>query len=82
MGFDGIDWNTFEADQAPDTSEMIWISKELKQRFPGFIITAPPAPWNNRDKTFLQRDGGRRRHGLRGPQYYDGRDLDQAVVHR
>ncbi|WP_437593315.1 glycosyl hydrolase family 18 protein [Sorangium sp. So ce1000] len=76
-GFDGIDWNTFEANQAPDTSEMIWISKELKQRFPGFIITAPPAPWNNRDKTFCKEmvDAGAMDYAA--PQYYDGPDLDQ-----
>lgn len=43
-GFDGLDWNTFEADQAPDTDEMIWISKELKRLYPGFLITASPAP--------------------------------------
>ncbi|XYI02752.1 hypothetical protein ACMHYB_24575 [Sorangium sp. So ce1128] len=76
-GFDGLDWNTFEADQAPDTSEMIWISLELKRRFPGFIITAPPAPWNNRDKTFCKQmvDAGAMDYAA--PQYYDGPGLDQ-----
>ncbi|WP_437678893.1 glycosyl hydrolase family 18 protein [Sorangium sp. So ce131] len=76
-GFDGLDWNTFEADQDPDTDEMIWISLELKRRFPGFIITAPPAPWNNRDKTFCKAmvDAGAMDYAA--PQYYDGPDLDQ-----
>ncbi|KYF51682.1 hypothetical protein BE04_08475 [Sorangium cellulosum] len=76
-GFDGIDWNTFEANQNPDTEEMIWISLELKRRFPGFIITAPPAPWNQRDKDFCKAmvDAGAMDYAA--PQYYDGPDLDQ-----
>ncbi|WP_437958827.1 glycosyl hydrolase family 18 protein [Sorangium sp. So ce119] len=76
-GFDGIDWNTFEANQNPDTEEMIWISLELKRRFPGFIITAPPAPWNPRDKNFCKAmvDAGAMDYAA--PQYYDGPDLDQ-----
>ncbi|WP_437479069.1 glycosyl hydrolase family 18 protein [Sorangium sp. So ce1014] len=76
-GFDGIDWNTFEANQNPDTEEMIWISLELKRRFPGFIITAPPAPWNQRDKDFckVMVDAGAMDYAA--PQYYDGPDLDQ-----
>ncbi|KYF57991.1 hypothetical protein BE08_43045 [Sorangium cellulosum] len=76
-GFDGLDWNTFEADQDPDTEEMIWISLELKRRFPGFIITAPPAPWNNRDRIFCKAmvDAGALDYAA--PQYYDGPDLDQ-----
>jgi hypothetical protein len=80
-GFDGLDWNTFEADQAPDTSEMIWMSLELKRRFPGFIISAPPAPWNSRDKTFcadMVRAGAM---DYAAPQYYDGPGLDvQAYI--
>ncbi|WP_437667411.1 glycosyl hydrolase family 18 protein [Sorangium sp. So ce1182] len=78
-GFDGIDWNTFEADQNPDTAEMIWISLELKRRFPGFIITAPPAPWNERDKRFCKEmvDAGAMDYAA--PQYYDGPDLDQQA---
>ncbi|XXT22456.1 glycosyl hydrolase family 18 protein [Sorangium sp. So ce429] len=78
-GFDGLDWNTFEADQEPDTAEMKWISLELKQRFPGFIITAPPAPWNERDKRFCKEmvDAGAMDYAA--PQYYDGPDLDQQA---
>ncbi|WP_437910507.1 hypothetical protein WME95_22500 [Sorangium sp. So ce327] len=80
-GFDGLDWNTFEADQAPDTSEMIWISQELKRRIPGFVITAPPAPWNSRDKTFCKEmvDAGAMDYAA--PQYYDGPDLaEQSYI--
>ncbi|AUX29875.1 uncharacterized protein SOCE836_019680 [Sorangium cellulosum] len=76
-GFDGIDWNTFEANQAPDTSEMIWISLELKRRFPGFIITAPPAPWKDVDKTFCEAMVKAGAMDYAAPQYYDGPDLDQ-----
>ncbi|XXY47299.1 glycosyl hydrolase family 18 protein [Sorangium sp. So ce269] len=78
-GFDGLDWNTFEADQEPDTAEMKWISLELKRRFPGFIITAPPAPWNERDKRFCKEmvDAGAMDYAA--PQYYDGPDLDQQA---
>ncbi|WP_437581638.1 glycosyl hydrolase family 18 protein [Sorangium sp. So ce887] len=76
-GFDGIDWNTFEADQAPDTAEMKWISLELKRRYPGFLITSPPAPWNSRDKTFCKEMVEAGAMDYAAPQYYDGPDLDQ-----
>ncbi len=73
--FDGLDWNTFEATQAPDTAEMIWISLQLKQRYPGFLVSAPPAPWNQRDKDFCKAmlDGGALDYAA--PQYYDGPNL-------
>jgi hypothetical protein len=75
-GFDGMDWNTFEADQAPDTAEMIWISLELKRLFPGFMITAPPAPWSTRDQTFCQAMVAAGAMDYAAPQYYDGPGLD------
>lgn len=74
-GFDGLDWNTFQAAQRPDTAEMIWISLELKRRFPGFIISAPPAPWNVADQRFcldMLRAGAL---DYAAPQYYDGPNL-------
>lgn len=74
-GIDGMDWNTFEADQAPDTSEMIWISLELKRLFPGFIVTAPPAPWKAVDKTFCKQMVDAGAIDYCAPQYYDGPDL-------
>jgi chitinase len=74
-GFDGLDWNTFEADQAPDTEEMIWISLELKALYPGFMITAPPAPWNNLDKAFCQQMVAAGAMDYVAPQYYDGPGL-------
>ena len=74
-GFDGFDWNTFEGSQAPDTSEMIWISLQLKQRFPGFIISAPPAPWNSVDKVFCQAMVNAGAMDYAAPQYCDGPGL-------
>jgi len=73
--FDGLDWNTFEADQDPDTEEMIWISLQLKQKHPGFLISAPPAPWNERDKTFCAAMVAAGALDYAAPQYYDGPDL-------
>lgn len=74
-GFDGLDWNTFEADQDPDTEEIIWISTQLKTLYPGFLITAPPAPWNNRDLTFSQAMTQANALDYAAPQYYDGPNL-------
>ncbi|MCW7538784.1 glycosyl hydrolase family 18 protein [Aquabacterium sp. A7-Y] len=80
-GFDGLDWNTFEADQAPDTAEMIWISLELKRRYPGFIITSPPAPWSTRDQAFCRAMVEAGAMDYAAPQYYDGPGLaDPAYV--
>ncbi|SMC29194.1 Chitinase [Andreprevotia lacus DSM 23236] len=80
-GFDGLDWNTFEGSQAPDTGEMIWISQELKRRYAGFIISAPPAPWNSVDKTFCQTMVQSGALDYCAPQYYDGPNLaDPAYV--
>ncbi|MDQ1813055.1 glycosyl hydrolase family 18 protein [Massilia sp. CCM 9210] len=80
-GIDGMDWNTFEADQRPDTAEMIWISLELKKRYPGFIISAPPAPWNAIDKEFCRAMVAAGAMDYAAPQYYDGPGLnDPAYV--
>ncbi|HEY0062437.1 MAG TPA: glycosyl hydrolase family 18 protein [Telluria sp.] len=78
-GFDGMDWNTFEGSQAPDTGEMIWISLELKRLFPGFIISAPPAPWNNVDKEFCRAMVAAGALDYAAPQYYDGPGLNQPA---
>ena len=59
----------------PDTSEMIWISLQLKARFPGFIISAPPAPWNSVDKAFCQAMVQAGAMDYAAPQYYDGPGL-------
>ena len=74
-GFDGLDWNTFEGSQAPDTSEMIWISQTLKATYPGFLITAPPAPWNTVDQTFCSQMVAAGALDYAAPQYYDGPNL-------
>lgn len=78
-GIDGMDWNTFEANQTPDTSEMIWISLELKRRYPGFIISAPPAPWNAVDKEFCRAMVAAGAMDYAAPQYYDGPGLNQPA---
>ena len=74
-GFDGLDWNTFEGSQAPDTGEMIWISQTLKATYPGFLITAPPAPWNTVDQTFCSQMVAAGALDYAAPQYYDGPNL-------
>ncbi len=74
-GFDGLDWNTFEGSQSPDTGEMIWISQQLQSHHPGFMITAPPAPWNSVDKTFCQQMAMAGVLSYCAPQYYDGPNL-------
>jgi chitinase len=78
-GFDGMDWNTFEGSQAPDTGEMIWISLELKRLYPGFIISAPPAPWNGIDKEFCRAMVAAGALDYAAPQYYDGPGLNQPA---
>lgn len=74
-GVDGLDWDTFEGDQAPDTNEMIWISLELKGVFPGFIISAAPAPWKSLDVDFCQAMARAGALDYAAPQYYDGPGL-------
>lgn len=76
---DGMDWNTFEGNQTPDTGEMIWISLELKRLYPGFIISAPPAPWNNVDKEFCRAMVAAGALDYAAPQYYDGPGLNQPA---
>lgn len=78
-GFDGLDFNTFEGDAAPNTAELIWIGQELKRRHPGFLITAPPAPWNTVDQRFcaaMLRAGAL---DYCAPQYYDGPRLNDPA---
>ena len=78
-GFDGLDFNTFEADADPNTPEMIWVAKELKRRYPGFLITAPPAPWNKRDQKFCKDMLDAGAIDYCAPQYYDGPDLSDPA---
>jgi hypothetical protein len=58
---------------------MIWISLELKRRFPGWIITAPPAPWNSVDKAFCAAMVAAGALDYAAPQYYDGPGLDEQA---
>lgn len=75
-GFDGLDWNTFEGDQAPGTNEMIWISLQLKHLYPGFMITAPPAPWNPGDLILCDAMVKAGALDYAAPQYYDGKNIN------
>jgi chitinase len=79
-GFDGIDWDTFEG-ETPDTTEIIWISLQLKGTYPGFMITAPPAPWDDVDMTFCAQMAAANALDYCAPQYYDGPGLaEQSYV--
>jgi chitinase len=74
-GFDGIDWDTYEGSDSPDTTEMIWISLQLKGMYPGFLITTPPAPWSTVDQTFCAQMVAAGALDYAAPQYYDGPNL-------
>jgi chitinase len=74
-GFDGIDWDTYEGSDSPDTSEMIWISLQLKAMYPGFLVTTPPAPWSTVDQTFCSQMLAAGALDYAAPQYYDGPNL-------
>ena len=58
---------------------MIWISLELKQLYPGFIISAPPAPWNAVDKEFARAMVAAGALDYAAPQYYDGPGVHQPA---
>ena len=73
-GFDGIDWDSFEG-ATPDTTEIIWMSQQLKSIYPGFMITVPPAPWNDVDMTFCSEMASADALDYCAPQYYDGPGL-------
>jgi hypothetical protein len=74
-GFDGIDWDSYEGSDSPDTDEMIWISLQLKAMYPGFLITTPPAPWSTVDQTFCSKMAAAGALDYAAPQYYDGPGL-------
>jgi len=74
-GFDGIDWDTYEGSDSPDTTEMIWMSQQLKATYPGFLVTTPPAPWSTVDQTFCAAMLAAGALDYAAPQYYDGPGL-------
>jgi hypothetical protein len=47
----------------------------LKARYAGFIISAPPAPWNSVDQTFCSAMVQAGALDYAAPQYYDGPNL-------
>jgi chitinase len=83
-GVDGCDYNTFEAEAAPNLPEYQWISAQLRQRFGSdFFIQSPPAPWSARDKDFCRAMLSSGSMDFVGPQYYDGPGLaDRAYIVR
>jgi hypothetical protein len=73
---DGVDFNTFEAEAHPNTSEYLWMFAELKRRFGAkFIISSPPAPWKSQDKAMIRKALSRGLMDYAAPQYYDGPGL-------
>ena len=74
-GFDGIDWDNYEASDNPNINEHIWIGQQLKARYPGFIITSAPAPWSSTDQNFCKQLLTNNAIDYCAPQYYDGPDL-------
>jgi chitinase len=80
--FDGVDFNTFEAEAVPNTAEYLWMAQELKRRFgAGFLITSPPAPWRDSDRAFCSQMLAAGAMDYCAPQYYDGPGLaDPAYI--
>ncbi|GAA1874896.1 hypothetical protein GCM10009836_65100 [Pseudonocardia ailaonensis] len=77
---DGIDLNTFEAEQAPNTDEYAWVSRTLKATYgKNFLVTAPPAPWSEIDEAFCRDLARAGLLDLCGPQFYDGPGLTDAA---
>ncbi|MCU0282296.1 MAG: glycosyl hydrolase family 18 protein [Candidatus Nanopelagicales bacterium] len=74
--FDGVDFNTFEAEAVPNTPEYLWMAQELKRRFgAAFLITSPPAPWRDSDRAFCAQMLAAGAMDYCAPQYYDGPGL-------
>lgn len=74
--FDGVDFNTFEADAVPNTAEYLWMAQEFKRRFgAGFLVTSPPAPWKAADREFARTMLAAGAMDYVAPQYYDGPGL-------
>lgn len=74
-GIDGVDWDNYEGTDSPNTTEMIWISLQLKSLYPGFLITTPPAPWSTVDQSLCQAMVQAGALDYAAPQYYDGPNL-------
>jgi hypothetical protein len=54
---------------------MIWVSQQLKAKHPGFIVSAPPAPWNTNDQQLCVAMLQAGALDYCAPQYYDGPNL-------
>lgn len=71
-GFDGVDWNTYEADPAPPVGELTWASAQLKRAYGrGFAITTPPAPHLATDRVLCRTMVQAGVLDLVAPQCYD-----------
>jgi chitinase len=76
-GLDGLDWNNFEGSQTPTTSEMIYVSQQLKSKYgQSFTISCPPAPWRQIDKDFAVAMKNAGVLDFAAPQFYDGSGLN------
>ena len=71
-GFDGCDFNNFEAGIGSSPTELIWISEQLKSLYgTGFAITAPPQPNSTEDLAMLRALANAGVLSWAAPQYYD-----------
>lgn len=54
-GLDGLDWNNFDADTVPNTTEMIYASQQLKSIYgESFLITAPATADGDADRNLAR----------------------------
>lgn len=75
----GLDWNNFEAEILPSTTEIIYVSQRLKHIYgDDFIITSPVAPWKQQDKEWAIAMNNAGCLDYVSPQYYDGESLNNT----
>lgn len=70
-GIDGLDWDMYSDGIEPSTEEMIWVSLELKDRYPGFIISSTAVPYRQGDKDFCYAAVSAGALDYCAPKFYD-----------
>jgi chitinase len=71
-GFDGCEFNNFEANIGSSASELIWIGEQLKGLYgAGFAITAPPQPNSHEDLAMMKAMADSGVLTWASPQFYD-----------
>jgi len=71
-GFDGCEFNTFEAGIGTSAAEMIWMATQLKALYGAdFAITAPPQPNSADDLALMKAMADAGVLTWASPQYYD-----------